>query len=86
MCRYLHPAEVISALFRQATKFFFDDPDGNMILKIPTAPGDSHGSNNNTFAGRDGRTFFITGPSNSITAIRMRVKGSDSRWHGHDCH
>jgi len=62
------------------------DPDGNMILKIPTAPGDSHGSNNNTFAGRDGRTFFITGPSNSITAIRMRVKGSDSRWHGHDCH
>jgi gluconolactonase len=57
------------------------DPDGNNILKIPTGGG----SNNNTFAGRDGKILFITGPSNSVTAIRMKVKGSDFRWHGHDC-
>src|SRR5689334_16003785 len=57
------------------------DPDGNNILKIPTGGG----ATNNTFAGRDGKTLFITGPANAVTAIRMRVKGSESRWHGHDC-
>ena len=49
------------------------DPDGNNILNIPIAGG----ATNNTFAGRDGKTFFITGPNDSITAIRMRVRGSD---------
>ena len=34
------------------------DPDGNNILKIPTGGG----ATNNTFAGRDGKTLFITGP------------------------
>jgi len=57
------------------------DPDGNNILKIPTGGG----ATNNTFAGRDGKTLFITGPANSVTAIRMTVKGSESRWRGRDC-
>ena len=52
------------------------DPDGNNILKIPTGGG----ATNNTFAGRDGRTLFITGPANSITAIRMNVRGADYGW------
>jgi gluconolactonase len=61
------------------------DPDGNNILKIPTGGG----ATNNTFAGRDGRTFFITGPVDRVTAIRMNVKGAPN-WrrdcpprHGH---
>jgi gluconolactonase len=57
------------------------DPDGNNILKIPTGGG----SNNNTFAGSDGKTLFITGPSDQVTAIRMTVKGSEFRYRGHDC-
>jgi gluconolactonase len=57
------------------------DPDGNHILKIPTGGG----ATNNTFAGRDGRTLFITGPADSVTAIRMNVKGADFRWRGRDC-
>jgi gluconolactonase len=48
------------------------DPDGNNILKIPTGGG----ATNNTFAGRDGRTLFITGPVDQVTAIRMNVKGA----------
>ena len=46
------------------------DPDGNNILKIPTGGG----ATNNTFAGRDGKTLFITGPVDRVTAIRMNVK------------
>jgi gluconolactonase len=57
------------------------DPHGNNILKIPTGGG----ATNNTFAGRDGKTLFITGPANSVTAIRMRVKGSEFRYRGRDC-
>jgi gluconolactonase len=58
------------------------DPDGNNILNIPIGNG---GATNNTFAGRDGRTLFITGSPDRVTAIRMNVKGADFRWHGHDC-
>ncbi len=50
------------------------DRHGNNILKIPTGGG----ATNNTFAGRDGRTLFITGPSTEVTAIRMNVRGADS--------
>jgi gluconolactonase len=50
------------------------DPDGNNILNIPIAGG----ATNNTFAGRDGRLFFITGPADSVTAIRMNVRGADN--------
>jgi gluconolactonase len=57
------------------------DPDGNHILTIPTGGG----ATNNTFAGRDGRTLFITGPVDKVTAIRMKMKGSEYRWRGHDC-
>jgi gluconolactonase len=57
------------------------DPDGNHILTIPTGAG----ATNNTFAGTDGRTLFITGPVDKVTAIRMNVKGAEFRWHGRDC-
>jgi len=57
------------------------DPDGNNILKIPTGSG----ATNNTFAGRDGKTLFITGPVDKVTAIRMNVKGAEFRWRGRDC-
>ena len=55
------------------------DPDGNNILRIPTGSG----ATNNTFAGRDGKTLFITGPVDQVTAIRMTVKGAPN-W-GRDC-
>jgi len=61
------------------------DPDGNNILRIPVKYGTATGATNNTFAGRDGRILFITGPANSVVAIRMKVKGSDYRWKGRDC-
>jgi gluconolactonase len=48
------------------------DPNGNNILRIPTGSG----ATNNTFAGRDGKTLFITGPVDKVTAIRMNVKGA----------
>ena len=48
------------------------DPNGNNILKIPTGGG----ATNNTFAGRDGKTLFITGPVDRVTAIRMNVRGA----------
>jgi len=48
------------------------DPNGNNILKIPTGSG----ATNNTFAGRDGKTLFITGPVDQVTAIRMNVRGA----------
>lgn len=57
------------------------DPDGNNILRIPLG---GQGTNN-TFAGRDGRTLFITGPVDRVTAIRMNVKGAEFRWRGRDC-
>jgi len=57
------------------------DPDGNNILKIPTGSG----ATNNTFAGRNGKTLFITGPVDKVTAIRMNVKGAEFRWRGRDC-
>jgi gluconolactonase len=48
------------------------DPNGTLILKIPTGSG----ATNNTFAGRDGKTLFITGPADQVTAIRMTVRGA----------
>lgn len=60
------------------------DPDGNNVLRIPTAVP-AGGATNNTFAGRDGRTLFITGPTNKVQAIRMNVKGSEYRYRGKDC-
>ncbi len=63
------------------------DPDGNNILRIPTGAGGT----NNTFAGRDDRTLFITDvvggqPSNGrILAIRMNVRGASKWWHGRKC-
>lgn len=56
------------------------DPDGNNILRIPTGSG----ATNNTFAARDGKTLFITGPVDKVTAIRMNVKGAEFRWRGRD--
>jgi gluconolactonase len=48
------------------------DPQGNNILRIPIAGG----ATNNEFAGRDGKTLFITGPVDRVTAIRMKVRGA----------
>jgi gluconolactonase len=56
------------------------DPDGNLVLNIPILTGG--GATNNTFAGRDGRTLFITGPVAKVTAIRMNVRGSEFRYRG----
>jgi gluconolactonase len=55
------------------------DPKGTHILTIPTGSG----ATNNTFAGRDGRTLFITGPVDKVTAIRMKVRGAPSWRHRH---
>lgn len=48
------------------------DPRGNNILIIPTGGG----ATNNTFAGKNGKTLFITGPADKVTTIRMKVKGA----------
>lgn len=56
------------------------DPNGNNILRIPTGSG----ATNNVFAGKDGKTLFITGPVDKVTAIRMNVRGAEYGWHGHD--
>ena len=48
------------------------DPQGNNILRIPTGGG----ATNNTFAGRNDKILFITGPVNSVTAVKMSVKGA----------
>jgi gluconolactonase len=48
------------------------DPRGNNILRIPTGTG----ATNNTFAGRNNKLLFITGPVDRVTAIRMNVKGA----------
>jgi gluconolactonase len=54
------------------------DRHGNNILRIPIGGG----ATNNTFAGRDGRTLFITGPVDKVTAIRMNVRGA-ANWCRH---
>ena len=48
------------------------DPKGKNILRIPITGG----ATNNTFAGRNDKTLFITGPVNSVTAVKMTVKGA----------
>jgi len=47
-------------------------PNGRNILRIPTGSG----ATNNTFAGRNRALLFITGPVDSVTAVRMRVRGA----------
>jgi gluconolactonase len=51
--------------------------DGKPVLDKDGKPVTEGGATNNTFAGSDGRTLFITGPASSITTIRMSVKGSE---------
>jgi gluconolactonase len=54
------------------------DPHGTNILNIPIyISKDSNGATNNTFAGTDGKTLFITGPVDRVIGIRMNVKGAD---------
>jgi len=48
------------------------DPSGNRILQIPIK-----GATNCTFAGKDNKTLFITGPTNSVNILRMKVRGSE---------
>ena len=48
------------------------DPNGNHILRIPTGSG----ATNNTFAGRNNKILFITGPVDKVTAVKMNVKGA----------
>jgi len=48
------------------------DPNGNNILKISFTGG----ATNNTFAGRNCKTLFITGPVDRVTAIKMNVRGA----------
>jgi len=48
------------------------DPAGNNILRIPTGGG----ATNNTFAGRNDKMLFVTGPVDRVTAIKMNVKGA----------
>ncbi len=56
------------------------DRHGNNVLKIPIVGG----ATNNTFAGRDGRTLFVTGPVTKVQSIRMNVKGARN-WCRGDC-
>jgi gluconolactonase len=53
------------------------DPSGNLVLRIPIAGG----ATNNTFAGRNGKTLFITGPVDKVTAIGMKVRGASVDTH-----
>lgn len=53
------------------------DADGNPVVGQDGKPVTEGGATNNTFAGHDGKTLFITGPASSITKIRMTVKGSE---------
>lgn len=46
-------------------------PNGNEILRIDTGGG----ATNNVFAGSDGKTLFITGPSDRVSKIQMNVSG-----------
>jgi len=48
------------------------DPNGNNILKISFTGG----ATNNTFAGRNCKTLFITGRVDRVTAIKMNVRGA----------
>jgi gluconolactonase len=52
------------------------DANGNPVLDSQGKPVTESGATNNTFAGRDGKTLFITGPVSRITSIRMNVRGA----------
>ena len=54
------------------------DPNGNNILKISFTGG----ATNNTFAGRNCKTLFITGPVDRVTAIKMNVRGAGDTCNG----
>ncbi|MEI9945332.1 MAG: SMP-30/gluconolactonase/LRE family protein [Chitinophagaceae bacterium] len=46
------------------------DSTGKRIFNIPV-----RGATNNVFGGKDGKTLFITGPTDRVSAIKMSVKG-----------
>jgi gluconolactonase len=54
-------------------------PDGEEVLTIATDAGDAKGATNNVFAGADGKTLFITGPSDRIVTVEMNVAGVE-KW------
>ena len=47
-------------------------------LAVPTSAAQAAGSGatNNTFAGRNNKILFITGPVDKVTAVKMNVKGA----------
>ena len=47
------------------------DPNGNNLVTIFTGGG----ATNNVFGGKDGKTLFITGPTDKVNALKMNVKG-----------
>jgi len=47
------------------------DPQGNRILNIPLGGSGS----NNVFAGHNNKLLFITGPTDRVTSVMMKVKG-----------
>lgn len=47
------------------------DKNGNEVLNIDTGGG----ATNNVFAGKNGKTLFITGPNPTVQTIEMNVKG-----------
>ena len=51
------------------------DPTGKNVLTIPTDADGKKGATNNVFAGADGRTLFITGPSDRVVTVQMNVAG-----------
>jgi gluconolactonase len=55
------------------------DPSGGNLLTIPTNFGSKTGATNNVFAGSDGKTLFITGPSDRIVTVEMNVAGVE-KW------
>jgi gluconolactonase len=54
-------------------------PSGDTILTIPTDVGDAKGATNNVFAGADGKTLFITGPTDRVQTVKMNVAGVE-KW------
>jgi len=50
------------------------DTFGNNILIIPTPAGS--GGTNNTFAGKNRKTLFITDSGGNVTEVKMKVKGA----------
>ncbi len=51
------------------------DPSGNNVLTIGTDADGKKGATNNVFAGPDGKTLFITGPSDRVVTVQMNLAG-----------